>query len=256
MSVRYLPPPTSDGEVLTLDSAAPAGIAWAPGGGGGGGTAASSVVAETSFGASSAVGVATTYARGDHTHGTPAAPTAASVGADPTGTAAAEVAAHEADADPHPQYLQAVDVPTWLVLGTDTANSTVTPADVADLTFTPAASTTYLLEIWLPFTTAASTTGLRWQVYDATGGTASYQTISAPASATTQVLRLSHCLAGNAALGTGTGAGGTPGLAYGWALIVTPASPAGDISIRFYSEVAGSAVTLKAGACVRVTVVP
>jgi hypothetical protein len=182
--------------------------------------------------------------------------TAASVGADPTGTAAAEVAAHEADADPHPQYLQSVDVPTWLVLGADTANSTTTPVDVADLTFTPAGSTTYLLEIWLPFRTAASTTGLRWQVYDATGGTESYQTISAPASATTQVLRLSHCLAGNAALGTGTGAGGTPGLAYGWALIVTPASPAGNISIRFYSEVAGSAITLKAGACVRLTVVP
>jgi len=35
----------------------------------------SSVVAETSFGASSAVGVSTNYARQDHTHGTPAAPT-------------------------------------------------------------------------------------------------------------------------------------------------------------------------------------
>jgi hypothetical protein len=39
------------------------------------------VVAQTSFGASSTNGVATTEARSDHAHGTPAAPTAASVGA-------------------------------------------------------------------------------------------------------------------------------------------------------------------------------
>lgn len=38
----------------------------------GGGTPATTVVAETSYGQSSAVGVATNYAREDHTHGTPA----------------------------------------------------------------------------------------------------------------------------------------------------------------------------------------
>jgi hypothetical protein len=107
--VRGIPPrqSASDGDMLTLDSAAPSGLTWTTpsGGGGGGGTAASSVVAETTFGAASAVGVATTYARGDHTHGTPAAPTAASVGADATGTAASAVAAHVAAADPHPGYL-------------------------------------------------------------------------------------------------------------------------------------------------------
>jgi hypothetical protein len=39
------------------------------------------VTAETSYGQASSAGVATGYSRGDHTHGTPAAPTAASVGA-------------------------------------------------------------------------------------------------------------------------------------------------------------------------------
>lgn len=38
---------------------------------GGGGTPATTVVAETSYGAASAVGTATNYAREDHTHGTP-----------------------------------------------------------------------------------------------------------------------------------------------------------------------------------------
>ena len=43
-------------------------------GGGGGGTPASSVVSETSFGQSPVVGTSTDYARGDHSHGTPAVP--------------------------------------------------------------------------------------------------------------------------------------------------------------------------------------
>ena len=42
-----------------------------PTGGGGGGTPASTVVTETTFGAASAVGTSTDYARADHTHGTP-----------------------------------------------------------------------------------------------------------------------------------------------------------------------------------------
>lgn len=46
----------------------------ASGGGGGGGTPASSVVSETSYGQSPVVGTSTDYARGDHSHGTPAVP--------------------------------------------------------------------------------------------------------------------------------------------------------------------------------------
>ena len=60
------------GDVLTVTVAA-------TGGGGGGGTPASSVVSETSFGQSPAVGTSTDYARGDHTHGTPALPLASTV---------------------------------------------------------------------------------------------------------------------------------------------------------------------------------
>jgi hypothetical protein len=48
--------------------------------------------------AASAVGVSTNYAREDHTHGAPAMPSASDVGADPTGTAAAAVAALAATA--------------------------------------------------------------------------------------------------------------------------------------------------------------
>lgn len=56
----------------------------APGNGGGSGTPATTVTDETTWAVPKAVGVSTNYAREDHTHGTPAAPTASSVGAVPT----------------------------------------------------------------------------------------------------------------------------------------------------------------------------
>lgn len=258
--MRGLPPRQSavDGDVLQLDSTAASGLSWVTpsGGGGGGGTPSSTVVSETSFGSSPAVGVATTYARGDHTHGTPAAPTAASVGADAAGTAAAAVAAHEAAADPHPQYMLESAAPVYYVVATDTANSTTTPADLTNLSWTPLANKTYLVEVWLPYYTAAATTGMQWQIYDASGSTWSGMAVMSPNSATTQALSLGPTTAGNPALGTGTKAGASPQmLAYGYAVLRSSASPSGTVRVRFNSEVATSAVTVRAGACCRVTVI-
>ena len=50
---------------------------------GGGGTPSNTVVSGTSFGLSATAGVAVPYSRGDHSHGTPAAPTTGSIGAQP-----------------------------------------------------------------------------------------------------------------------------------------------------------------------------
>jgi hypothetical protein len=82
-------------------------LGHAPSGGGGSGTPSNTVTAETSYGISSSAGAATTYSRGDHTHGTPALGTSGSTAAagnhnhsgtyDPAGTAVVAVAAHEAD---------------------------------------------------------------------------------------------------------------------------------------------------------------
>lgn len=58
----------------------------------GGGVPADTVTAETTFGASSAAGAATTYSRGDHTHGTPSSSTLATL-ADPTFTGSVELPA-------------------------------------------------------------------------------------------------------------------------------------------------------------------
>lgn len=57
--------------------------AWGTGqpiGASGGGTPSATVASGTSFGTSSAAGAATEYSRGDHAHGTPAAPTKSTVG--------------------------------------------------------------------------------------------------------------------------------------------------------------------------------
>lgn len=59
-------------------------------------TPSDTVTSETTFGISAAAGSSANYSRADHTHGTPAAPTAASVGADPAGTAAGLVATEAA----------------------------------------------------------------------------------------------------------------------------------------------------------------
>jgi hypothetical protein len=62
---------------------------------GAGGTPASTVVAETSYGQGSAVGIGTAYARSDHTHGTPAAPTYSQVTGKPsTFTPSAHASSH------------------------------------------------------------------------------------------------------------------------------------------------------------------
>lgn len=50
---------------------------------GSGGTASNTVVAETSYGLSTSAGTASEYARGDHSHGSPALPTPAAIGAAP-----------------------------------------------------------------------------------------------------------------------------------------------------------------------------
>lgn len=62
-----------DGLFLATDSTEPTGVDWEAGGGGGG-VPSNTVVTETSFGQASTAGLAATFSRGDHTHGTMAAP--------------------------------------------------------------------------------------------------------------------------------------------------------------------------------------
>lgn len=99
---RYIALPKASPSVVLADILIPDPVtgAYTPGSSGSG-TPASSVTAETSYGQASQVGSSSTYARGDHTHGTPALPTPGAIGAEPAGTAATTVSSHSSAADPH-----------------------------------------------------------------------------------------------------------------------------------------------------------
>lgn len=60
----------ANGQVLESDSTATDGVSWQTGGGGGG-TPSNTVTTHTTFGQASTAGVAATYSRGDHDHGSP-----------------------------------------------------------------------------------------------------------------------------------------------------------------------------------------
>lgn len=69
----------NDSSPDTTNSAASKGFVLAQVAGAGTGVASDTVVAETSFGHAASAGVSTEYSRGDHTHGTPAAPAGSSI---------------------------------------------------------------------------------------------------------------------------------------------------------------------------------
>lgn len=134
---------------------------------------------------------------------------------------------------------------TKLVLGSDAVNNTTSTANVG-IGFTAAANTNYLVQCFLPVLSAATTTGIQLALGGPTSGNnyAAVQ-IRTPATGTTDFIT-------HTALNTYTAA--TSGLtsvalATIWALIsVGPTPAAGDVRVLFKSEVATSAVTVKAGA--------
>jgi len=132
---------------------------------------------------------------------------------------------------------------TWQKLAADTANSTTTPAAVTGLSFTATANTTYLVEVFGTFQSAATTTGIALAL-DIPSGTVSGQVIH-PSSAT--ALTGTEQIADNATSGATTGvraaATNVPILA---SFIVAVGATGGPVQLQFRSEIAASAVTMKA----------
>lgn len=132
---------------------------------------------------------------------------------------------------------------TWSKLGADVANSTVTLA-TSGLSFTGAANTTYLVQVVGAFTSAATTTGLAVAL-DIPSGAVAGQLIH-PLSATT--LGGTEQIADAATTGATTGvraaATNVPML---YVATVAVGATGGNVTLQFRSEVAASAVTLKAG---------
>jgi hypothetical protein len=137
-----------------------------------------------------------------------------------------------------------VDPWTWQKLAADVGNSTATLSAVTGLSFNGLANTSYLVEVVGTFQSAAITTGIALAL-DIPSGSVSGQTIH-PTSATTLGATEQIADAANTGATTGVRAAATnvPILA---SFIVAIGATAGTVQLQFRSEVAASAVTIKAG---------
>ena len=129
-------------------------------------------------------------------------------------------------------------------LSADVTNGTVTLADVTGLSVALAANSTYAIEGKVMFQTAATTTGIRLTQTVPTGATVVAQW-NTPTSLTASTLANQRAAdAGAASTAIDTANANT--LASGSLLVITGAT-AGNLQIRFASEVAASNAVVKAG---------
>lgn len=132
----------------------------------------------------------------------------------------------------------------WAKLTADRTNSTVTLAAATDLSFTAAANTTYIVQLIGSFTSAATTTGIAVAL-DIPSGSVSGQAYH-PISAT--ALGSVEQIADNASTGATTGvraAATVVPISGEW--IVAVGATGGLVQLMFRSEIAASAVVMKAG---------
>lgn len=131
----------------------------------------------------------------------------------------------------------------------DVSSSLVALGDVTGLSFSVLAGTDYEFEFLIPFMTAALTTGLALALNGPASPTLLAVKIEVPISASASVVRHTN-LYNTEALGTAVDVVNVPRLATIVGVLRTGAT-AGNVIARFRSEVAASAVTVKAGALVR-----
>ncbi len=136
-----------------------------------------------------------------------------------------------------------VDSWTWQKLGNDVTNLTVTPA-TSGLSFTALGNTTYLVELLGTFTSAAVTTGIAVLLDIPSGSVAGFADHSVSATAPGSVEQIADNATTGATAGVRAAATNVPILGR-W--IVAIGATGGPVVLMFRSEVAASAVVLKAG---------
>lgn len=129
-------------------------------------------------------------------------------------------------------------------LTADVTNSTVTLANATGLAIALAASSTYAIDAMVMFQTAATTTGIRLTQTVPTGATVVAQW-NTPTSLTANTFANQRA-ADTGAASTAIDTANANTLATGSLLVVTAAT-AGNLQIRFASEVAASNAVIKAG---------
>lgn len=139
---------------------------------------------------------------------------------------------------------------TNVILGSDFTNST-TSNNTTDLSFTPAADSTYYVEVYLLLRTATTTVGARPGFSFPTGLTDSGAWMQAPNSATASAQRWWGTTGTANAASTGLADTTNSWLAIGGALLIVGSSPSGSLTVTLASETNGTTVTLKAGSFLR-----
>lgn len=136
---------------------------------------------------------------------------------------------------------------TLITLGADVANSTITYADITGLSWAATSGVLYRFHALLIYTSAATTTGVKFG-------------INGPASPTRVGLRATISQGGTSAMNnhmstydSGTiSTTSTPGDNIATIDGIIQVSAAGTVILRFASEIAASAITIKAGSTLEI----
>lgn len=132
---------------------------------------------------------------------------------------------------------------TWQKLGADVANSTTTLAAVNGLSFVVAANNSYLVEVAGTFQSAATTTGIALALDIPSGSVSGLSLHSTSGTA----VGSSEQIADNATAGVTSGVrAANTNIPLIARFIIAIGATGGTVQLQFRSEVAGSAVTLKA----------
>jgi hypothetical protein len=144
---------------------------------------------------------------------------------------------------------QAVGADGWtrVTLTDDYSINTTAAGNIPGLAFTPAANTSYEFEAILLMMTAVTTTGPRPGLTWPTGMVDGVVMIDASSSAVARVLANGNIAAEVVCNNTGLPAINQSFPASFVGRVIAGASPSGNVQLRLRSEVAASAVTVKAG---------
>jgi hypothetical protein len=139
---------------------------------------------------------------------------------------------------------EGVDAWVWTKLAADVVNSTVTLANVTGLSFAALANTTYLVDVIGAFQSAATTTGIALALKIPSGSVVGF--VEHPTSTTASNINEQIADATTTGATTGVRAAATTVPITG-RFIVAVGAIAGSVQLMFRSEIAASAVTMKAG---------
>lgn len=145
----------------------------------------------------------------------------------------------------------AVDKWTYIKLASDFTTSSATAVDVTGMSFTPAASKTYVIESQQLMRTATATVGPRIGVAWPTGLNDAAIEIKSSAGATTRVIAYGNQSASVQCVNTGLADTTGSWLSNFFATLITGASPSGTFKMQLASETGGTNVTLRTGSWMR-----